>query len=191
MRTQFINIFTMALLGSMLFSCGSGKEAASEAQLEMVNQLLKERSFEFRALWATPLSTQDMTTLFNAGLLAPGDAPNRINLMDNPNFLRIEGDSVSAYLPYYGEQQMHVSLNPADQGIRIDEKVSDLQVNYNERKGQYDIRFSASAGISRYHMILTVFPNLSATLKVNSSSREFISYQGTVGPIPDKEKNPG
>ncbi|WP_224488621.1 DUF4251 domain-containing protein [Robertkochia flava] len=189
MKSGVLNSVITVLLVVLFSGCGSGKGTFSPEQLETSRKLIMNKAFEFDAQWAIPISSQDMTVLMNAGLLRPGDAPNRINLMGNRNFLSIHGDTVRAYLPFYGEQQMHVSLNPQDQAIQFDEVVNDLQVNFSEEKNQYEIRFSASQGIQGYVVFLTVFPNLQANLRVNSSSRDFIAYQGEIKPLePSPEK---
>ena len=190
MKTGWSNGLVLLLLVMLFGSCGPGKERVSDEQREMVREIIEGRAFEFKALWAIPISGQDMTLLMNAGLLRPGDAPNRINLTGNPNYVRIHGDSISGYLPFFGEQQMNVSLNPADQAIQFDEVARDLQVKYIDQKDRYEIRFSASRGTQGYILFLTVFPNMTANLRVNSSSRDFIAYEGNISRLPSPDEQP-
>lgn len=177
---QWLGVFMLMVVFN---ACGSGKEVVSEAQREAVRQMVESREFEFKGQWAMPLSGNDMNALWRAGLLPPGDTPNRIDLSSNPNFLKLNKDEVSAYLPFYGTQQFNVSLNSQDQAIQFEEELSDLQVTYNKEKDMYDMRFSASKGTNGYVVFLTVFPNATATLRISSSSRNNISYQGRIKPL--------
>lgn len=185
---QFGTICTGILLLSLIWACGSGMGAVSEAQREEVRQLVDSRQFEFTGDWAMPLSGNDMNQIYNARLLPPGDSPNRINLIGNYNFLKVSNDSVSAYLPFFGRQQFNVRLNAQDQAIQFEEQVNDLQVTHNEDKDRYDIRFTASRGTHGYVLFLTILPNASATLRISSSTRDNISYQGTIKPLVKKEQ---
>lgn len=176
------------MLIAALWACGSGKGAVTDAQREETRDLVENHDFEFTGQWAMPFSGQDMNQLWRAGLLQPGDSPNRINLTGNYNFLKIRKDTVSAYLPFYGEQHMGVSLNPQDQAIQFDEQAKDLLVEYDKGKDKYEIRFTASYGTQGYVLFLTIFPNASATLRVNCSSRDNIVYQGNIHPVREKEE---
>lgn len=178
-------VFLVLLL--VCSSCGSGKDAVTEATKAKVDQMIANREFEFTGQWAMPLSGNDMNQLWNAGLLPPGDTPNRINLIGNYNFLKVNRDSVSAYLPFFGGQQFNVNVNSRDQAIQFEEEVTDLQVTYDERKERYDIRFSASKGQHGYVLFLTVLSNATATLRVNSSTRDNISYQGSIKALSPEE----
>lgn len=179
--------FLVLFMVIVFLGCGSGKERGTEAQRELVEELIENRTLEFEALWALPLTTQEMNAIANAGLLRPGDNPNRINLIGNDNYLRIKGDTVSAYLPYYGTQQLNVQYNPREQGIQFNEEALDLIVEYNDKKDRYEIRFSASKGQEGFIVFLTVFPNMSAILRVNSSSRNFIGYEGKIRELKEPE----
>lgn len=184
---QWLGVFIVVVV---LDACGSGKEVVSEAQREAVRQMVESREFEFRGQWAMPLSGNDMNALWRAGLLPPGDTPNRIDLSSNPNYLKLNKDEVSAYLPFYGTQQFNVSLNSQDQAIQFDEEVNDLQVTYNKKKDMYDMRFTASKGTNGYVIFLTVFPNATATLRISSASRNNISYQGRIKALEKDKEEP-
>lgn len=181
MRLQQYKILgSYLLIALLIFSCGSGKDTVSEARKEAVREMIESRQFEFTGDWAIPMSGNDMNQVWRAGLLQPGDSPNRINLIGNYNFLKVNKDSISAFLPFYGGQQFNVNVNSRDQAIQFEEVAKDLQVTYDERKERYDIRFSASKGNHGYVVFLTVLSNATANLRISSSTRDNISYQGSI-----------
>lgn len=179
MMKQLIFLCVIVLMAS----CGGSREANTSADMSAVKELIEGGVFEFEAQWAMPLTGQDMVAIANAGLLRPGDNPQRINLIGNPNYVRVMKDSVSGHLPYYGEQQFNVQFNSTDQGINFNETARNMKVKFNARKNQYEVSFNVSAKSNGYQLFLTVFPGMGANLRITSASRNFISYQGEVRPL--------
>ncbi|THD69601.1 DUF4251 domain-containing protein [Robertkochia marina] len=180
-------LFVFCLLVLLMVSCGSSKSEPTPEELSSLKALLEERDFEFQALWALPQTTREMAALANAGLLRNGDTPNRINLVGNPNYLRMTGDSVDVNLPYYGVQRMNVSLDPRKNGFNFHKPYQGFELTYKPEKQLYEVRFEVTDKTNSYWMILTVYPGRTAYLKVNSSNRDFINYEGKISSI--KEKN--
>lgn len=180
-------LFVFCAVVILMVSCGSSKTEATPEELSSLKALVEGREFEFQALWALPQTTREMAALANAGLLRNGDTANRINLVGNPNYLRMSGDSVDVNLPYYGIQRMNVSLDPRKNGFNFHEPFQGFEVTYKPEKQLYEVRFEVKDKTSSYWMILTVFPGHTAYLKVNSSNRDFINYEGKIGSI--KEEN--
>lgn len=170
-----------------LLSCGASQSPASEEEIGVLKELIESGRYEFRAEWAMPQSGNDMNAIASAGLLRVGDSPNRINLLGNPNFLRLEGEKASAYLPFYGEQQLNPQMNSTDQAIRFDNEVQNLRSKFNRNKNQYEIQFDISGQNNSYRIFMAVFPSMTANLRVNSANRSFISYQGKVTPVKEKQ----
>lgn len=182
-------MYTWMLLGVTLclLSCGGGKSQASAQEIAALDQLLRERQFEVNSDWAMPLATNAMNQVMNSGLMPPGNSATRINLIGNANYLRFSGDSVSAYLPYFGERQFGAPINnPTDTGIQFEGLAKDLQVQYNEDKQFYQLNFDASRNNEVFKIILTVYPNKSTLIQVTSTQRFPISYQGNL-----KDLRPG
>lgn len=172
------------LLGLLLliatFSCKSGAESFTAAEMNELDELIKSKAIEFEADWAIPFATNSLNQISNANLLPPGSSASRINLNGNPNFLKIKGDSVSAYLPYYGERQFGVVYNNSNVGIQFNGILEDYEVEKDEEKQSYKIRFKVSATSDYYNVFITVFPNLRTYIDINSNQRLIISYQGDV-----------
>lgn len=186
MKMKRLFVFCAVML--LMVSCGSTKTAPTPEELSSLKTLLEGRDFEFKALWALPQASREMAALANAGLLRNGDTPNRINLVGNPNYLRISGDSVDVNLPYYGIQRMNVSLDPRKNGFNFHEPYQGFEVTYKSEKQLYEVRLEVTDKTSSYWMILTVYPGRTAYLKVNSSNRDFINYEGRVDSL--QKENP-
>lgn len=188
MKTLVFKIACIVVLGFVLISCGASNKMRA-ADNDEAGKLIESGYFEFQADWAMPLNANDMNVLADAGLLRVGDSPNRINLLGNPNFLKIEGDTVAAYLPFYGVQQFNVNMNATDQAINFDEEAKNYKVKYKESKGQYIITFNASGNSGGYRITLIVFSNKSANLRVNSANRNFIAYDGEIMALQEAEEH--
>lgn len=100
------------ILGLLFMSCGSKKTIAIQERAYLdLGQLVEEKNYNITSNWALPMLTSGMMAVSNAGLLPPGSNIGRIDISSTRNHLKIAGDSVSAYLPYYGERQMGGSYN--------------------------------------------------------------------------------
>ena len=130
-----------------------------------------------------PLTTNSLNQISNAGLLPPGSVANRINLIGNANYLRIKGDSISAFLPYFGERQLAGGYNNNNVGIQFNGIPKEYSVTKDEKKQQHNIRFNINNNTENFQVYITVFPNMTATMNINSSHRFAISYSGFVSSI--------
>lgn len=177
-------IYTIAALFLLLSAaCKSSSEAFTEAEMEDLKQLVEARNLEIESEWTWPLAKNSMNQIANAGLLPPGSTAGRINLVGSPNYLRIKGDSVSAYLPYYGERHIAGNYNNNNVGIQFEGIPEDFEVAKHEKKQAYKIRFGISDNAEAYLVNVTLFPNLKSEIVVNSNQRFSITYYGEAGKI--------
>lgn len=91
--------------------------------------------------------------------------------------LKISGDSVYAFLPYYGVAHM-APINPADSGIKFEALMEDYQTKSVARKDESIITFKVNRGTTNYKLTLSIYNNGKATLHVNDSNRDPISFAG-------------
>ena len=175
-KNQYPLVALIILL--VLSACGSSKPSYTSEQIEELNKLVESKSFLFEAEFANPLATQSMNAVSNAGLLPPGSAVNRINLMGTNNFLEVKGDTVSANLPYYGERQIAGAYNNSDVGIQFNGVSENFKMSYNETKAAYEFEFTAKNKSEIFNINGVLFANNTVSLYVNSSQRLTINYQG-------------
>ena len=162
-----------------MMSCGMSKSNASAEEIAALEAMVNNRNFKIDSDWAYPRNTMAMQQVLNSGLLQPGNNAGAINLIGNSNFITISGDSISSFLPYYGERQMQVSYNGGDSAIQFDGLLEDYKVVKN-KNGSYTMSFEATSKSERFNTNITIFPNLRSNISLNSASRFPISYSGTV-----------
>ncbi|MFV0540253.1 MAG: DUF4251 domain-containing protein [Aestuariibaculum sp.] len=175
----------LLLLLIVLVSCGTSKNTTTQAEIDALSSLILGKAFNIESDWAYPQATMAMQQV--SGLLGPGNNAGSINLTTNSNFLKIKGDSVYSYLPYYGERQMNVGYGGTDSSIEF----KGLMENYSERTGKNQsviIAFDAqnSSNAENFTVTITLWPNLNSQIYLNSISRNSIQYIGRVEVLKDK-----
>ncbi|EIJ39964.1 DUF4251 domain-containing protein [Galbibacter orientalis] len=177
-------IFLSSCILLLLIACGGAQDSATTAkEFTEVETLIKDKKFKVENQWAMPQVSSSMVQLGNSGILGPGNNMQRISLIGNTNYLEIKGDSAKAFLPYYGERQMGGGYNSDGEGIQFEQEITDMQVDFIENKQRYKIQFTANNGAESFNVTLLVFPNKKTSLSVNSSQRDFITYDGTISEL--------
>ncbi|MAP55330.1 DUF4251 domain-containing protein [Altibacter sp.] len=171
------------ILAAVLISCGTSKDGTAYAEsAKVLDALVAAEAFQIESDVANPMVTSGLNALSNSGLLPAGSSAGRINLIGNSNFLRVEGNEVSAYLPYYGERRTGASFDNKS-AIEFDGEPYSYTVSKDEAKNRYTIKFEITEKNETYSVILTLFPNLKSSIDINSSNRTSIRYDGRVEAI--------
>ncbi len=135
------------------------KTADAQAYLNL-KELITKGTFVFSADWAT--SQQ-------------GD---RINLIGNPNSVKISKEKIVADLPYFGVTQ--VPSTDGKGGIYFEEENPEIKTVYNDKKQRVELKFIGKNRIESLSCTLTVFKNKNARLQIFSSNRNAITYDGRI-----------
>ncbi len=162
----------------MLFSCGASKSVATQAEIDALNAIVKNQKFHIESDWAYPQVTNAVQQVLSSGLMQPGNTPNAISLIGNYNFLTISGDSISSFLPYYGERQMQVAYGGGDSAIQFDGVFKDYKVTQNNKDNSYTISLEATSKTENFQVFIRLYPNLKARMTLRGMSRFSISYSG-------------
>ena len=173
----------------ILFSCASSKNV-TQAEIDNLNALIQSRTFEIESEWAEPQVTNAMMQIANAGMLPSGSNAGNISLIGNNNFFKMKGDTVMAYLPYFGERQMGGSYGGRDIGIEFEGVPEDLVVS-EDKENSYKISFKIkdkNTTTENYNVIVRVYPSLTSTIYVNSTQKRSINYRGRVIKNTEEEK---
>ncbi|WP_373519372.1 DUF4251 domain-containing protein [Pricia sp.] len=182
---NFSIVFLFSISVGMFNSCGSSSKLTDDNGAgQALDSLVSQRRFEVRSDWAMPMATASMNSISNSGLLPPGSSAGQISLIGNANYLKMMGDSVAIYLPYFGERQMGGGYDNDGPGIEFEGIPEDMKVSKNDAKQRYDIRFSMKDDSENFNVNLSLYQNLSSMINVNSSQRFPIRYSGTVDKIP-------
>ena len=155
----------------LFISCG-GSESAGEAEnlqnFERLDQMVENREFIIENRWALPLGG------------------NMINLIDNPNIIKFDGENVNVQLPYFGVRHAGGGYGSGEAGIKFEGPVEDFTVDRNTGDNNILLRFEGQQGTENLRFIITVYPDGSANTSVSSSQRDPISYRGNIKPLPIK-----
>lgn len=172
------------LLCSIVFltACATTKTTYSEEEIDALHNLVASNSFKIVSDQAYPLATASLNKLSNIGLLIPGDNASRISLRNRYNFLSISGDSISAELPYYGEQRLSRTYGSFDKGIALNTLLDEYNAVYNEKENYYELRFNADQDVENYKIRIDIFANNQTYINITSTHRTTIAYRGKVVP---------
>ncbi len=180
--------FICLLLGtSFLLGCGTAQDLESDTGASQLRDFINSQYLEFRAEWANPMASQGLYAISNAGLLPPGSNVGAIQITGTNNFLKMQGDTITANLPYFGERRLGGGGYGGNTGIEFNGVPNAYNQVYNPEKNRLEISFEIADKTEDYDVRLTIFPNKNAGLSVNSNQRNSIRYTGAV--VPMKKEN--
>lgn len=150
MKNQKSIICVVMMLVSM---SAIAQDTASE-----LNVWVENKTYVFEARSMSPLrgSVRQLTSLYT---------------------LKIKGDTLQCDLPYLG--QVYQASYGGDAGLKFDS----YQSEYNavvRKKGGWDIKIKTKDLPGQRTFYLTIFSNGNASLSVNSTDRQAISYSGVI-----------
>ena len=183
MAMKKITILSIMIL--VLVSCGSSDLKSARDINKILDEMMANKAFQIASSWAEPQVTLAMQQLDNAGLFPAGSTAGHIDISSTVNYLKMENDSVRAYLPFYGERQFGGGYNNSE-GIAFEGIPNDLQIEKG-KKDAYDIRFNIrdkNSSVERYQVYIKLFPNLTTAITVNSNQRYSIRYKGNATKLP-------
>ena len=181
----------LVILGLMaiLWGCGSSEKAATTGiENQVLENLVSQKSFIVESEWAQPSTNNAMNSVANSGLFLPGNSGSNINLTGNPNYLKVQGDTVSAYLPYFGVQQVTAGYGTGS-AIAFNGIPENWKTARNVKKNSYDVTFTIRQDTEVFQVSLTLYPNLTSHLHINSAQRNFIKYLGKVSELSEEDLN--
>lgn len=91
--------------------------------------------------------------------------------------IKISGDSVNSYLPYFGEAY-RIEYGDSDGGIKFKTHLYDYEIEFNEKKKFYEIQFKVIEAFETYRVYLNISSSGYGNLKIMSNARQAISYDG-------------
>lgn len=174
------SIYLIAVMFAMAFwSCKSASSKTTDEQIKALETLVEKRNFTIESDWAYPQTTAATQRVLNSGLLPAGSSSGAISLIGNSNFLSISGDSITSYLPYYGERHTNVGYGGTDSAIQLKGLVEDYKVTKGKRNS-YTISCDAKSKLERFQVVIKLFPSLKSYITLMGTSRNPISFSGQV-----------
>lgn len=147
-----IIIFSNCVLSVSAQQSGNAKEIATK-------NLVDSQRYVFYAQSATPIS-------------------GRQKFLTSDYSVYISKDTVMSNLPFFG-RAYSVPINTTDAGI----KFTSINFDYKSsarKKGGWDITIKPKDAPGVQQLLLTIYTNGTAYLNVNSTNRQFISFNGHV-----------
>lgn len=136
-------------------------------QFEAIKELIDSGTYEFYADWANSFQGR------------------RINLVTNPNHLKMNREKASIYLPYFGVAHNSSPAYSNMGAMEFEGEVEDYKVKVNDKKKQTTVTFRCKAKNEVIDFTLMVFPDGNSRLNANSSVRTGMNYDGrTAAPQP-------
>lgn len=102
------------------------------------------------------------------------------SIVGTPNTVRVQGEEVRVYLPYFGEVRAN-SPYQTDGGIKYEGPMENYEVEYRDAKRRVVITFEIDRGIENHNFMLSIGKDGSTRVTVISSGRTSISYYGITG----------
>lgn len=164
-------------------SCKSSLLEMTQAELDAFNNIVNNQKFQIESDWLYPQGSAALQRVLNSGILQGGSTSNAISLLGNYNFLKISGDSISSYLPFYGERHMQVGYGGGDSAIEFEGTVKNYRVERN-KDHSYNISFDAkSKNEEGFSVYIRLSPYLKSDMTINGNARSSIRFTGIVKPI--------
>ena len=173
----------------MTIGCGVSKEnVTATVEDRNVERLLTQKRWEIESDWASPLLTNSMNAIYNAGLFPPGSVGSQINLMGSTNYFIVNGENIRVYLPFYGDRQMSAGYNFND-AIEFEGVPLKYEERYNKRKKATVLRIDFRDGPEFFRSSITIFDNGKSQIVVYGSHRTAIWYRGEITEISDTKNS--
>ena len=168
-RLKGFAFYSVLLILGFLTSCGSSgdlRNANVNSYNDLQNLVVVQKEFAIENQWANPMGG------------------NRVDLIGNTNYIRINGDRVELFLPYFGVRHSGGAYN-SEGGIKYEGPIENLQIEERDGKS-INVTFKGRQGSEDLDFLITLFPGGSAITNVNSSERQSISYQGRLKVLPEQ-----
>ncbi len=156
-----------------------------------LDEIINGQEFRIESSWARAQAGNGVNAIANNNLQQVGSSGNRFNLVGNFNYLEMRGETVAAYLPYFGERQFGNGHYAGSQTIEFDGVPRELTIEKNEKKKRYEIRFEIDQDTETFQVHIELYESLKSKITVNSNQRFIIRYDGKVSEIPEKEEAEG
>ena len=114
--------------------------------------------------------------IFHAQTVSPMTGRQRFLTTDYT--IKVSKDTIMTDLPYFG-RAYSAPINPSDGGIRFTSTSFGYKVT-PRKKGGWDVTIQPKDARDVQQMILTIFDNGKADLRVNSNNRQPISFNGYI-----------
>ncbi len=161
---MFLSVVLLSFCTNMLCQEELDKKTKKRLkQLEVFEDLvtmIEEKPIEFVADWAYPVGF------------------GSVNLISNPNYLRIVNDSAFLHMPFFGRAYQTSQWERG--GFYSKDIMTKKEIKVDKSKQKITIEFTIKGENDRYQCLLEVIGKSSVSLSIISNNRSTISYSGEV-----------
>lgn len=187
------HLLSYCVFFAVLLNCGSGKEFTEDQNQAYLNlqELVASKSFKIVSTNAMPIASASYSKVANSNILGPGNSASYIDISSNANRLIVKGDSISGYLPFFGDQYSGGGYGSSNSGIEFKDIPENYHVTLEEKKQAVNIRFKIAdknRRMERYDIAITLFPNNKSTIRIQPTTRSAIEYVGRISPREEDDK---
>ncbi len=152
--------FILIFFALAVMNAANAQNTVSEKQTKetIIKNLIDSKNYVFTARYVQPLS-------------------GSIRHLTSEYDMKVFGDSIVTYLPYFG-RAYSAPVNLTQGGIQFTS--TDFTYTIESKRKEWLITIKPKESIDVRELVLSVFKNGSATLRVNSNSRQSISYNGII-----------
>lgn len=156
----------LAIATIVMAACSSQTSTSTDPVLEAaVKAKLASREYAIFFDHATP----------NSAILNNMPHVNRIVNLTTDYNIRISGDSIYSYLPYFGES--YTAVIGRQDGLVFDGPITGYKAT-SKSKGVTEIKFTARTFEDRYDYTILVYPNGRSYLSVHPDRKTSIAFDG-------------
>ena len=169
---RYLNWFLLILI----MGCVSQKPKVSKQSLDELKKIVVEENIEFTARNASPLRFSGGINTYNT--LPPGSNQNFVNLANISNYMRIFKDSISMDLPFFGGQRIINAYSTDDNSFIFNQRIEEKSISFDRKKQSYTLNLWVKGRQESLRINFRLFPNHTASIVINSTLRNAITYRG-------------
>ena len=169
------------LIAAALFTA---VQASAQTDKETTIKLVEAKNLVFNATTAYPLASVDINAILSK--MPGGQSGSAIQLSGSRYQLKIDKESIDSDLPYYGRAYT-ATRDPNESGIKFKSK-DFAYTTEKKKKGNYVITIKPKDAKDVQSMTLNVTLNGYATLNVNSTNRQPITFYGYIAESPKQDE---
>lgn len=167
------------------------KDKTSTKALATLDSLYARDNYLFEIDVAYPFMTAATSQVTNSLMRNTGNTANRIDVSADNNYIKIENDSVTGYLPFFGERRLNSgTYGSSDVSIQFEEPIKNLTKEINANKGRLELEFRAKQkgnDNEKYEIKINIFPNKNISVDISPLFRTFMRYDGELSENLDEE----
>jgi len=159
MKKYSFSAIISALLLALLLPAGMMAQKKDSIKAAAIREMVTNQQYTFKAQTASPLA-------------------GRLRQLTTDYDLKVSKEQIVAYLPYFG-RAYSAPLDPSKGGIQFTSKDFDYKLT-ERKKGGWNVSIKTKDIAEAQDMELTIFSDGNASLQVNSTNRQSISFNGYI-----------